>query len=228
MSIKLKQKPCKGTGKAKGHGCKTIVYAFRYGLCQKCFQSWLLNTPEGQIVLDKSQIRGKKKFDIDQRIERRKEKEALIPPYEKLQRKIQEIVRLIDKGQLCLARNIRGRMQGGHIYAKGGNSQMRYNLHNIHRQSAHSNKYKNDDGLLREGIIYEYGQPYMDFISSLKQTPSPKYSNIEYGEFHLRACEIALRLKKEDLWYSKEDRIKLRNEINIELGIYDEIYLLFK
>jgi len=228
-NIKPKKKRCKGTGKAKGFdSCGDIKYPHRYGLCLNCFKTWLLTTPEGGKVLEKSSLRGKKKVEKEKKDELRALKKTLEPVKSKLQRKIQLIVRLIDKGQLCLARNTRGQMHGGHVFARGGNSQMGFNLHNIHRQSASSNKYQNDDGLLRDGVVYEYGQPYMDYIGSLKRTPSVKYSDAEYREFYLKASKIALKLKAGDLRYSKEDRIRLRNEINIELGIYDNEFCTFK
>ena len=226
--MKVNKKICKGTGKAKGHGCGELKYRHKYGMCSSCFAKWLYSTPEGSEVLNKGIISGKKKAEKQKKDELRDLKKTLEPIKSKLQRKIQLIVRLIDKGQLCLARNIRGQMHGGHIYSRGSNSQMSFNLHNIHRQSASSNKWQNDDVLLREGVVYEYGQDYMDFISSLKQTPSSRHSDAIYREFYLTASKIALKLKSDDLIYSKEDRIRLRNEINLELGIYEDEFCVFK
>lgn len=147
----------------------------------------------------------------------------------KLQTKNQEISRIIDKGLKCLARDYFAKqLHGGHIFAKGGNKSMALNLHNIHRQSAQSNHFQNDDGLLREGVIREYGQEYMDFISDLRRTPSLHYANWEYQAFYEHACKIANRLKKADNTYNLEERIQLRNEINLELGIYDKEYCVFE
>ena len=226
--MKVNKKKCRGTGKAEGNGCNELRYLHKYGLCKECFKHWLFNTNEGNKFLNKSKIQGIKRAEKEREDERRKQKEALIDPKDKLQTKVQKIARLIDKGQLCLARNIRGQMHGGHVYGKGGNKQMRFNLHNIHRQSASSNHFQNDDGLLREGIRYEYGELYMDFINSLKQTPVPKHSTIKYLEFYSKASKIALKLKKEDKLYSKYQRIQLRNEINTKLNIYKPKYCLFK
>lgn len=145
-----------------------------------------------------------------------------------LQVKINFIVRTIDKGLKCLARNRGGQIHAGHVYARGGNQTIRYNLHNIHRQNAQSNHYQNDDGLLREGLVNEYGQEYMDFISELRQTPSLKFNNMEYKDLTKKASKIALKLKKENKEYSLKERIELRNKINVELGIYESKYCNFK
>ena len=115
-------------------------------------------------------------------------------------------------------------MHAGHVYARGGNQTIRYNLHNIHRQSAQSNHYQNDDGLLREGLVKEYGNDYMQFISNLRQTPSIHYSNKEYRELTNKARIILKNLQKLDRFYSKSERIELRSRINIELGIYQRCF----
>jgi hypothetical protein len=41
------------------------------------------------------------------------------------------------------------------------------------------------------------------------------------------SCGIANRLKKAEKEYNLEERIELRNQINLELGIYSEEYCIF-
>lgn len=148
---------------------------------------------------------------------------------ERLQTKIQEITRLIDKGLPCLATGvIPKQIHGGHVYARGGNSYMAMNLHNIHRQSAQSNHFQNDDGLMKEGIKNEYGENYLNFISELRRTPCPEITPLEYGAIYKKACKIANKLTKLGLTYSVKKRIELRNEINLELGIYSIEYCVFE
>lgn len=138
-----------------------------------------------------------------------------------LQPKINHIARLIDYGLPCLARaNSSNQIHGGHVFSSGGHRNITYNLHNIHRQGAQSNHFQNDDGLLREGVVREYGEGYMSFISGLRKTPVPKYSNNEYYGFYLIALNIIKRLKKEQRIRSVTERIELRNQINKELNIY--------
>jgi hypothetical protein len=147
---------------------------------------------------------------------------------ERLQTKIQEISRLIDKGMPCLAtKAIPKQMHGGHVFARGGNSYMAMNLHNIHRQSAQSNHFQNDDGLMKEGLKNEYGEDYLEFVSNLRRTPNPNLNNMEYASIYKKAYKVANKLIKLNQEYSLKKRIELRNEVNLELGIYDKEYCVF-
>ena len=161
--------------------------------------------------------------------EKKKMVEELTNWSQKLMTKIQEIARLIDHGQPCLARGVMAnQFHGGHVYSRGSNPQIKYNLHNIHRQSAQSNHFQNDDGLLREGLVKEYGQEYMDFISELRTIQSHKLKNEDCMNFYKVACKIAARLKKDLKPYEKEDRIILRSQVNLALEIYPEQYCVFQ
>lgn len=231
-------KKCKGTGKALGYGCNKELsfttnvngiktYNAKYGLCmESCYKEWLMNTEEGQEVFLKSLATGKKKIQTKQRKEFKNKKESIIDYSKKLQEKVNEIVRLIDVGLPCLARGYHpNQIHAGHIFSRGSNQSIRYNLHNIHRQSAQSNHYQNEDGLLREGLIKEYGKEYYDFILALRQTPSLEYSNQEFKELNKHASAIARQLKKEGrIFPTTEERIFMRNEINKQLGIYELKY----
>lgn len=221
--IELKEKPCKGTGLAKGYGCgrKTKHRVYGIGKMCGCYAEWLLNSENGKLKMANAQLSAKSKVKKDQIRSTKEEKDNLKDWSAELQVKINWIVRMIDVGLLCLARGYGGQMQAGHVYARGGNSTMKFHLHNIHRQCAQSNHNQNDDGLLREGVVIEYGQPYMEYISNLRRMKTLDYSNREYHEFYKKACKIANRMNKENRYYSVEERIKKRNEINIELGIYD-------
>ena len=175
-----------------------------------------------------SQSKLKEKRTKEWRVEKKRLRTNVTDWKKSLQNEINKIVRLIDKDLSCLARNTKGQMHAGHVYARGGNTNIRYNLHNIHRQSAQSNHFQNDDGLLREGLSSEYGQEYMEFISDLRKTPVPKYSQQEYMEMYYKARKIVLRLKKSDINYSLKNRILLRNKINLEMGVYEEKYCIFE
>ena len=145
----------------------------------------------------------------------------------KLQTKVQEIARLIDKGLKCPSKGTYSKQDGGHVFSKGSHKEMRFNLHNIHRQSAQSNHWDNDDVGFRKGLIKEYGQEYFDFIESLVGNKVPILKDIEYMEKYQIACGISNRLKKQNKEYSLQERIKLRNQVNIEIGIYQKQYCEF-
>lgn len=161
----------------------------------------------------------------------KREKEILkirVGIYKKLlQDDIQEIARLIDFGLTCLARGLGGQIHGGHIWSKGAHSNIKLNIHNVHRQCSHSNHWQNDDALLREGLKNEYGESYYDFVEALKATPIMKYSNDQYAEFRKKARGIIRRLKKDLRIRSVSERIELRNSINLELGIYPESFCIY-
>lgn len=221
--ITLKKKPCKGSGKANGYGCGEIVLKRTYGLGYSCgcFYEWLNNTKEGGEYLEKVRIKSKVKVKKEKARKSKEDKDKITDWKNKLQEKVQEIARLIDYDLNCLARPERkGQMHGGHVIAKGGNSQMRFNLHNIHRQSAQSNKWFSDDIKMREGLEREYGKEYLDFVLGLKSYPVPKHSNLEYQEFYKKACKIANRLRKGLTKRTPQERIILRDKANLEIGVY--------
>ena len=236
-------KKCKGSGKAKGFGCGKCLpfnernglktYKAKYGLgydCN-CYTNWLISgNKEAKKVLESSMVKAKKEVVKKQKLEHKKAKESLIDYKVKLQEKINLIVRLIDLGLPCLARGYHpGQIHAGHIFSRGSSPTIKFNLHNIHRQSAQSNHYQNEDGLLREGLVNEYGQKYFDFISSLREAPQLKYTNEEYKRFYKHASSIANELKKQGRAFpSIQERIFMRNELNNQLSIYPQRYCEFK
>jgi hypothetical protein len=224
-------KKCKGISKTKGFGCGNEFKELSYsGLCQECLTNWMLETDLGQVYLKKQIEKGKKNYLKEKKQEEKKNKMDLVNWRSKLQTKIQEISRLIDLGQPCLARGYHAdQIHGGHIFSKGSNTTMALNLHNIHRQSAQSNTFSNDDGLLRDGLVNEYGEEYFEFIKSIKKHKPLKYLNIEYYHFYKEACEVSNVFKKLGKTFpNPEDRITARNEVNNLLGIYDQQYCEFK
>lgn len=146
---------------------------------------------------------------------------------DKLQTEVQKIARYIDYGLLCLARDQGGQIHGGHVYSKKSSPNIRFDLHNIHRQSAQSNKWESDDILLREKLVEEYGQEYWDNLREIRnRREQVKYPNEVYHAFYLKARKIANRLAKENKKLLKprsvRERIELRDQINRELNIYHE------
>jgi len=180
-------------------------------------------------IVEKQKLAKEKEIRKANIQEKKKLRESLTVWKNELQDEVNLIARLIDKDLPCLAKGkYSNQTHGGHIFSRGSNQTIRYNLHNIHRQSAQSNHFQNEDGLLREGLVNEYGQPYMDFISELRRTPSLEYNNEDFHQFTIKARSISSRLKKENLTYPLEKRIELRNQINLELGVYIEEYCIYK
>lgn len=228
--IPASKKPCEGINKAKGFsGCGVPTFKRVNGLCPKCLREWSKSTPEGiEYVIKRIIPRAKKQVKEEIKHEKTKAKINSIDWAFRLQESINSIIRLIDHGQPCLARRYHAStIHAGHVYSRGAESSMKYNLHNIHRQSAQSNHFQNEDGLLREGLISEYGIEYFNFITSMRATPVLKYTNEEYHEFHIKALKIANTLKRNGELFSLDERIQKRNEINMEIGIYEKEFSIF-
>ena len=167
---------------------------------------------------------------------RREEKKALKEQhtdYKKiLQSEVQKIARLIDFKCLCLARNIVPRQAaGGHLFSRGSSTNMSFNLHNIFLQSAASNHFQSDDLLMRDGVVRVFGQDYLDFITSLKSTPTQKYTNEDYKDFLQKARKVSKLFIEynKDLQQARSatSRIQMRNWANVQLGVYSNEFLTF-
>ena len=139
---------------------------------------------------------------------------------------INEIARLIDYGQPCIAsgRYI-GKMAGGHFVSVGANRSVSLNLHNIHIQSFESNSFKSgDESNYRLGIIKTYGQDYFDFMDSLRHLKGIDLSKSILSEIKPVITQIRNDLKHNPIKRTPKERIELRNEINEKIGIYSEIF----
>ena len=139
---------------------------------------------------------------------------------------INEIARLIDYGQPCIATGkYEGKMNGGHYHAVGSNRTLALNLHNIHIQSFESNHFKSGDNLLyKEGLIKTYGLDYFERVESLKQIKPIKLTKDQLIEVKRTASEIRNMLKSELYPKLQYERIFLREYYNSLLGIYESIY----
>lgn len=235
VSIENRAKPCKGTGKAKGHGCGKTTYYRNYGLGKecKCYQNWLYSTPEGQQEILKAASIGKRKVSISRK---KSDQEAYIKnmsvsEYKStyLHPKVQKIARLIDYGQNCISTlKPTKEAHGGHFIAVGANSTISINLHNIHLQSAHSNKWKGGDNFsYRQGLKQVYGIEYLDFCESLQQTPVIRLTKDDCVVLNEVLNRIIKDLEKRPKILSAAERIQLRNEINERLAIYPERFCVF-
>lgn len=64
-----------------------------------------------------------------------------------LQKEINTIVRLIDKGSQCIStlKPLNDKFDAGHLYSVGSNPALRFHLDNIHAQSVYANQYLSGD-----------------------------------------------------------------------------------
>lgn len=148
----------------------------------------------------------------------------------RLQAEVNAIARAIDFGLPCLAKGIfPNQMHGGHIFSRGAFSNMRYNLHNIHRQSAQSNHYQNEDGLLREKLRKEYGGDYFQFLESCKKSELPNLPASEWLNILSEARKAKSMIQKNvSKPLTVSERIMLRNKANNVLGIYEPEFACYE
>jgi len=234
--VKNPEKQCKGKGLAIGFGCGKNSKYRTYGLCMdgdKCYYRWLTESAEGQKKLNKvvsnaPKIRAKQ--ERKEMTEAQEKLRDLSQGYWKgrLQMEINKLARLIDHGQLCLARNIVPiKKNGGHVNPVGGYESCRYNLHNIFLQSVHSNHFSNDDGLMKEGLERVFSLEYRQFNDYLRQCPLIKLSPLDCKELTQKVSDINKQLSKNLIKRTPAQRIELRNHYNEILGIYHEPFSQF-
>jgi len=163
------------------------------------------------------------------RIRKRSEKKALEKTgvtLGKLQRKVNLLIRLIDKGHPCISSGRKsGQMQAGHYWAVGGNSQLRFHLFNIWGQSATDNNYKSGNPVgYKEGIIKTFGEWLFNEIEALKEM----HHDIKLMKHEIEAkITIVNDLIKEmnkrhevSGILSNQERIEYRELFNKKIGIY--------
>lgn len=141
-----------------------------------------------------------------------------------LQIEVNTIVRLIDKGAPCISslRNGNEQIQGGHRFSVGAFPQLRFNLFNIHGQTASENMYNsgNPDGY-DHGLSCIYGDKYLKEVHGLKKKyPILKLSIPELIHAKARAKKIVKVLKELNATFTPEQRIELRRKYNKILQIY--------
>jgi len=222
------KKECKGKGLAKGNGCGNLEFInpMSKGLCTSCWRDWLLNTSKGQEYVSKVGLKAKKKVNHKKKKEKTEGLRKLmsVDAYRAkvLQPVINEIARLIDYGQPCIASGrFTGKMAGGHRKSVGTNRGIALNLHNIHIQSFESNSFRGgDERAYDAGIVREYGNDYLDYLISL-ENHTAKFSKVELEEAYPRACKFRNELKKDKKVLSPKERINKRNEANNFIKLYD-------
>ena len=224
-----KDKPCSGIGKAKGfQGCGKLTKFRKFGLCMNCYPTWLYSTDLGKLEIEKARIKGKKSVELNRKKEiiKRKEEIKNISDFKSdLQKEINTIVRLIDKGCVCICtQKHHNSNDSGHFYSRGSTPELAYNLNNIYLQSVYSNQHLSGDQInFLKGLEIMYGEEHKEYVYNLKgKYPPFKPTKEEIKEYIKVSRQIVKELKQLDLTYSKEHRLKLRNEYNKRIGIYKE------
>ena len=225
--IQSKPKKCKGTGKAKSHGCGKMATHRKYGLCMNCYRTWLLTTDAGKEIIQKNTLQASKKVAVQKKKEanaKKREMKEIIKKKSDYQRELQtiinEIVRIIDDGKGCIScehgwiNEWTRQKHAGHRLAVGGHPELRYNLYNNHLQcSICNNHLSGNERNYDKGLKQYYGDDYFEMVMNLQAT----YPSLQLGIPELKEAIIT----------AKEIRKKLlngytftRKEINDKLGLY--------
>ena len=152
----IEQKKCKGSGKAKGHGCGKMVKAkFRkYGLGMecKCYHKWLLNTDVGQSIVAQTTLQAtKNRRSLEDAKAESKNKDSLSYLLVNVRNVVHKYIKLRDKGQDCISCGSKWHsdFQAGHFYKAELFSQLKFFDLNIHGQCPKCN-------IFLEGNLNEY------------------------------------------------------------------------
>jgi len=227
--MNTKPKPCKGRNDAKDFGCNKVytLNSFHKGLCSTCWIDWLLNTSKGAQHRQKATIKAVKIVSYNAKVCKTENLRKIMSVdgfrSKVLQPLINEIARIIDYGQPCIATGtINGKMNGGHYKSVGAHRNMSLNLHNIHIQSFQSNHFKSGDEInYRNGLINIYGENYLNEIENLIKITC-KFSKIELEQAFINAKIVKIELKKNLEVRSAAERIALRSYCNAEIGLFSK------
>jgi len=193
------------------------------------FQQFCLSDDECIKAFNESVKLAKEKQKTKQWQKEKKEiKEKLMTKsdYEKLlQKEINTIVRLIDKGFICISsgKPLNDKFDAGHFYSVGSNPSLRFNLLNIYAQSVYANQYLSGDQInFINGINENYGSGLKSIVLRLKKDyPIIKLTQEELKEKIITARSIVKYLKLENKTYNSVQRIELRRKFNKMIGIYN-------
>lgn len=189
--MEIKPKKCKGTGKAKNFtGCGITSIRRNYGLCQTCYKTWLLTTPEGKEKMQNSIIRAKKKVEIkNKKIESQKKKEWKLK-HKSIQALIQDarkvfhkFIRKRDEKKPCISCGTfyAEVFDAGHYFKAEIYSGLIFDEKNVHKQCRACNYFlSGNEANYRIGLLNRYGQ---DYVLSLEEISNKarqyKYSRQE-------------------------------------------------
>lgn len=147
----------------------------------------------------------------------------------RFQDQINLLARKIDAkyNYLCIdcGRNYGEQVDGAHYHDIGGNSTLRYNLHNIHSADSQCNKFssKHKEGY-RKGLISRYGEDYAEYV--IEKLP------LQYKEIHLTGqdiiekLKIATKLNREFDTFTFTSAKQARDILNAIINIYENPELI--
>ena len=144
----IKEKKCKGQGKAFGFGCGKMTKVenriFGLGKMCGCYSDWLLNSDAGKLKMQQSISKVQKpRLEFEKAEKELKEKKGISGALLVTKTLLHAYVRERDKNKNCVSCGTQWNdtFQAGHFYAAGSFETLRFNLDNINGQCQQCNLY---------------------------------------------------------------------------------------
>ncbi len=148
------EKPCKGSGKAKGYGCGVLVPVQLYnsanrkyglGISCGCFSKWCRETEEGKALEKKHTLKATKpRRELQAAKVQDKDRKKLGRKIQDTQDLFNKYIRLRDKGKPCISEGIpyKSDFEAGHCFPVSTYAGLRFDFDNCHGQSVLGNRHK--------------------------------------------------------------------------------------
>ena len=186
MSTLNKQKICKGTGKAKGYsGCGKLAY-LEWGLCYDCKKDFLLNTEQGQELIDKASKKAKmvsaQTYNKEKK-ERKWELMSTVQRINKAKQVFQKWIRKRDKDDPCISCGTVSSdlWDGGHYLKAEIYTGVIFNEMNVHKQCRKCNRFLGgNEAQYRIALCLKYGESKVAELEKLaNETRQYRWSSEE-------------------------------------------------
>ncbi len=204
--IEVKEKPCRGTGKAKGYGCGRLTKYRTYGLGKMCcYPKWLLETPQGKLKLEKATLKASKpRKEFNEYKKQRNDRNKITTLMKAVKDVCHRYIRLRDKGKPCISCGTpwHDEFEAGHYYKAELFSTLKYNEDNIHGQCIRCNRPL--EGNLSEysvGLITRIGSERMKVLNELSSQEKKK--NHKWEREELKKIREYYKLKIKELETNK-------------------------
>lgn len=224
--IERKKKICKkGSGKSIGFpGCSSESWKLEYGLCTSCLYDWMTQTEPGKIEYQKRYNYLKAKNWKEEKAKMKESVKTLSDYKSDLQKEINTLARLLDFGHNCISSGLPldSKYDAGHMWSRGSNPSLAFNLMNIYGQTVYANQWKSGDQLnYIEGLEKEFGREHKEYVLGLKNRyPILKITIEEIKTIIPRVRGLIKWVKLQDRKFTTEERISLRYKFNYKIGIY--------
>lgn len=143
---------------------------------------------------------------------------------DELQAEINKLARMIDNDLPCISCGTTNMVQyaGGHRKSRGAHPNIRFNLHNIHKQcnnNCNKNLSGNPDGY-DIGLEQRYGKEYLEMVHGLtNQYPKMTLTKDELSEKLILVRKIIRNFNT----FQFNDPVKFRDCLNELIGIYKKV-----